>query len=99
MKHLFLVHSPVTYLVSVTIINELKIPKEDAIIIFDRFKLPVGENDTYVGIGIHDIYKKELSFKKIVDFFRHFSMVDRIDRLVDTIIHKEKFIDLSCLYN
>ena len=89
MKHLFLVHSPVAYLVSVSVINELKIDKEDAVIIFNEFaKIPSG---SYTGISINEFYKSK-GLKKLFNTLRYFSIPQRIDRLVEHITGEEKFI-------
>ncbi len=91
MKHIFLVHSPVTYLVSISVIDELKIPKEDAIIIFERFNTGTSHLN-YIGIDLHAYFDRKLSFKKIVDFFKHFSLVERIDFLVNNITNNQKYV-------
>ena len=90
MKHIFLVHSPVTFLVSVSVINELKISAEDAIIIFERFEKISGEQ--YVCADLNEGFDKKFSIKKIVDYFRHFSMVKRIDLLANKLTDKQKFV-------
>jgi hypothetical protein len=91
MKSLFLVHSPVTYLTSVLVINELKIRREDAIIIFFEFK-KIEENSTYKSISINEYYGSNKALKKFQNYFHYFNVINRIDRIVNTTIGEEKFI-------
>ncbi len=92
MKHLFLVHSPITYLISVSIITELKIAKEDAVIVFHEFDEVDKQNDQYIGVIINRVYIKKLSFRKFYNYIRYFNIINRIDRLVNAIIKNQKFI-------
>lgn len=92
MKHIFLVHSPITYLVSISIIIKLEIPKEDAIIIFERFNAGVQENENYIARTLHEHFNKNFSVKKIAHYFKHFSLIGRIDFLINNTIYDKKFV-------
>lgn|GEM_PF-1181632 len=91
MKHIFLVHSPITYLVSIAVINELKIKKEDAIIIFFEFEQEA-KNSIYTSVSVNKYYAKKGSFRKIYNYFRYFNIVTRIDRIVNATIKNNDFI-------
>src|SRR4051794_27062158 len=88
MKHIFLAHSPITYLVSVSIISKLEISKEDAVIIF--FDFDKKENDRYISVSIYEFYENKF-LKKLYNYFSHFNIVNRIDRIIDLTIKNEKF--------
>lgn len=91
MKHLFLVHTPVTYLVSISVIKELKISKKDAIIIFHEFDdKDILENDMYTHESMKEFYKKNF-FGKLYEYFRYFNIPDRMDKVIDKIVGDEKF--------
>jgi hypothetical protein len=90
MKHIFLVHSPVTYLVSVSVINELNILKEDAIIIFQEFE-KAGISERYTSVSINKFYNRDKLPARIYNYFRYFNVPRRMDRLIDSAIGKEKF--------
>jgi hypothetical protein len=68
----------------------LKIPKEDAIIIFLEFDKIV-QDDLYIGVSINEFYKNKISFRKLFNYIRYFNIVGRIDRLIDAMIKKGKF--------
>jgi len=88
-KHLFLVHSPITYLASIAVIKDLKINKDDAILIFNEF----GEisSTTHVSFSINKFYKNK-GIKKIYNYVRYFNIVNRIDKLVNAAVENENFI-------
>jgi hypothetical protein len=88
MKHIFLAHSPITYLVSVSIISKLEISKEDAVIIF--FDFDKKENDRYISVSIYEFYENKF-LKKLYNYFSHFNIVNRIDRIINLTIKNEKF--------
>src|SRR5436309_2433551 len=90
MKHVFLVHSPITYLVSVSIISELKLPNEDSIIIFHEFDR-IEQADLYISVSLNEFYTKTLS-KKLISYVRHFNLVRRMDTLLDAVLKGEKFV-------
>src|SRR4051812_47262416 len=89
MKHIFLAHSPVTYLVSASIIHKLNISKEDAVIIF--FDFDKKENERYISVSINEFYENKF-LKKLYNYFAHFNIAKRIDRIINLTIKNEKFI-------
>jgi hypothetical protein len=91
MKHIFLVHSPVTYLSSVAVINELKISEENAIIIFFEFK-KLTQKNKYTAVSISEFYTKRGLLKKTYNYFKYFNVIKRIDRLAGEVTKNEKFI-------
>src|SRR6266496_1229351 len=92
MKHLFLVHTPITYLSSVSIISKLGLQREDAIIFFIQFDKAISSSDQYISITLNEFYKKERSFKKLYNYFRYFNIPGRIDPIIDATINNEKFV-------
>jgi hypothetical protein len=91
-KHIFLVHTPITYLVSISVIKELKLSKEDAFIIFHEFNdEAILENDMYTSARIEGVNEKKF-FRKLYEFFRYFDIAGHIDKLIDTVVATEKFI-------
>jgi hypothetical protein len=91
MKHIFLVHSPITYLVAVSVIKEKQIEKENAIIIFDEFKKFIS-NENYISISLKEFYTQERSLKKVYNYFKYFNIVNRVDRVINHFINNNKFI-------
>jgi hypothetical protein len=47
MKHLFFVHSPLTFLLACSVIEHLKLKKEDVIILTIAYKVPIDEFKVY----------------------------------------------------
>ncbi|MGI8952514.1 MAG: hypothetical protein ACR2FN_13130 [Chitinophagaceae bacterium] len=92
MKHLFLVHSPVTYLTSVAVIKEQRLSKEDAVIIFIEFEKLTQKNEQYTGVSLNEFFTNKTFLKKFYNYFRYFNISTRIDKLVDSTIKQEKFI-------
>jgi hypothetical protein len=91
-KHIFLVHTPITYLVSISVINELKINKEGAIIIFHEFNNEaLFESHMYTSTRIGEIDDKKF-FRKLLGFFKYFNIARRVDLLIDRITGNENFI-------
>ncbi len=93
MKHLFLVHTPITLLSSVAVIAELKIPKENAIIIFHSFyNADLLKNENFTGVNYFDHIKNINFIKRIGNYFRYFNINASLDELVNEIIGQQKFI-------
>ncbi len=91
MKHIFLVHSPITYLTSVAVINQLQIAKDDAVIIFVRFNKIAQPDNNYIGISLDEYYENRSTSKKIYNYVQHFNIAKRIDKLVNEATKNEKF--------
>jgi len=93
MKHLFLVHSPITYLVSISVIQKLKIPKQDAVLLFHEFNNEaLLESNRYTGLSITSYYSNSNFFQKTYNHVRYFNIITRIDNIINKIISDEKFI-------
>lgn len=93
MKHVFFVHTPVTYLVSVSVINDLKISKEDAVILFHHFhSTSLLKNGRYTGINMSDFFDGKNFAGKIYNYFRHFNIVGRVDKIINAVIGNDKFV-------
>lgn len=92
MKHIFLVHSAITYWSSFAVINHLNIDKTDAIIVFVRFKKIEDKNNRYQAVSLDEYYAQQNIVKKIVNFFRYFNIPQRIDRLVNAFTNNEPFM-------
>ncbi|MFT4153294.1 polysialyltransferase family glycosyltransferase [Parafilimonas sp.] len=90
MKHLFLVHSPITYLTAVSVINKLNLDKNNAVIIFFEFEKIASKDNTYEAVSINEFYPNHF-FPKLYYYFRYFNIIGRIDRLIDTVTKKEKY--------
>jgi hypothetical protein len=91
LKHLFLVHSPITYLIAVSVISDLNLSEKDAIIIFFEFQKIIQTNK-YVAVSIGEFYSKKSLVKKTWNYFRYFNVIKRIDKLTDSVTSNEKFI-------
>jgi len=91
-KHIFLVHTPITYLVSISVIKELKVSKEDAFVILHEFNdEAILENDMYTSLRMEGVNEKKF-FKKLYRFFRYFNIGARVDKLINAVITSQKFI-------
>lgn len=91
MKHIFLVHSPITFLSSVSVINGLNVDAADAIIIFFELKKIPSKNKVYTAVSIDDFFPKKTSVKKIYYYFRYFNVISRIDKIINAVTNNEKF--------
>jgi hypothetical protein len=93
MKHIFVVHTPITYLVSVSVINELKIAKEDAIILFHEFdNKNFLHNEGYTAISTREFYRDKNIFGKLYNSVHYFNIPASIDELVCQTLRQEKFV-------
>jgi hypothetical protein len=90
MRHVFLVHSPVTYLTAVAVIHSLGLSDRDAVIIFFEFEKITPKNNQYVAVSISEFYSKK-TYLKIYNYFKYFNVIKRIDRLVNSITKNEKY--------
>jgi hypothetical protein len=88
-KHIFHVHSPLTYYVSELVINELKIRNEDVIFISDGYKLQGPSN------------RRKISFKNsLIKKFLHPNLPKQFDQFIEQEIGEFNFkayIDLPHL--
>lgn len=91
MKHLFLVHSPVTFLSAVSVINALNLNNGNAVIIFFQFEKIVSTGNTYSTISINEVYSDKSLLKRTWYYFRYFNVIKRIDRVIELAIQDEKF--------
>jgi hypothetical protein len=91
MKHVFFVHTPVTYLATVAVIKQLSIQKDDAVIFFQSFNEPLSSDAFYKSVIIKDFFPSG-SIKKALEFLTHFNIVTRLDDLITTATEGAHFI-------
>lgn len=92
MKHIFLVHSPVTFLVSVSVIDKLKLSPNDAIIIFYQFKKITTREKIFTAIDIDEFYERHDLFIKAKNYIRYFNIGKRIDKLIVDVTGNEPYV-------
>ena len=93
MKHIFFVHTPVTYLGAVAVIQHLNLTKQEAIIFFQSFKTTAAENSNlYSTVSIEAFFSEGNFFKKISSVFTGFGISKKFDKLVSEAVKGEKFI-------
>ena len=85
MKHIFLVHSSITYLMSLSILNHKKIDISDVIIFSDR---PFDSH--YLPIKVRKIEDDSLSF--IYSKLSRINFPKFVDRIINNLIGEDKFI-------
>lgn len=93
MKHIFFIHSPITYLVSVSVINELQISPEDAIIIFHGFdNKTLLDINRYTGVSMNNFNSNKNWVVRVYNYFRYFNIINRLDKVIDSATKGKKFI-------
>lgn len=93
MKHLFTIHSPLTFLMAYTIVEQLKLPLKDVILISTRYQVPV--DGFRVEASFHDLYAKW--YQKLLNF----NLPNSYDRYIDRLTDGEPFtayVDLMSYY-
>jgi hypothetical protein len=94
MKHIFTIHSSITFLVAYSIIEHLNLPRQDVILISSKYKVPI-EGFT-VAPSFAERYAKNLWQK-----LRYFNVPVNYDRYIDKITGAGPFIayiDLMSYY-
>lgn len=92
MKHIFLVHSPVTFLVSVSVIDKLKLSPDEAIVVFYQFKKLMPKEKKFTVINIDEFYQSDNFFIKVKNYLRYFNIAKRIDRMIDDVTQNENYV-------
>lgn len=90
LKHLFYIHSPITYYVSIAVIIYEKLPKEQCVLLFDRdVEIP---NTEYR----ESIFKVPYSFMEVLKvynkFWKAWPRLKVLDHFIKKVTHKEAFI-------
>src|SRR5215217_5951190 len=92
MKHLFYIHSYVTFLASIKVIKYLKLKHEDCVFVIHR-----GKVDDYQCPGIrmvrfgyerYDIETYTLRYK----FWKNWKSINKLDKFVDDAVENSNFI-------
>lgn len=91
MKHIFLVHTPITYLGALRIIQHLNIEKNDAIFLFQSFRPNIEINEHYKGIQIDGHYAGSNFLKKALKRTVNFSITAKFDKLITKVSEGETF--------
>lgn len=93
MKHIFFVHTPVTYLGSIAIIEHLNLKKEDAIVFFQSFSNDIATNNAlHQSILIDDLFSAQNWLSKIGSLLRNFSITKKFDNLIVQAIRQEQYV-------
>ena len=83
-KHIFTIHSPITFLMAVSIIRHKKIKEKDAIIISSGYKSPLNN------IDVKPSYSESYDTKWIK--LRHLNIAKHFDKYVNEITDNKPFI-------
>lgn len=90
MKHVFFVHSHITFILSKLIINKYVLLKKDIVFIVSR-NYKNEELAFYDSINFSQIHD-ELSKYYIKDFFKIYSYIEKIDHVIESKIDNKEFI-------
>lgn len=89
MKHVFLVHTPITYLVSISVIKQLELKKDNCVILFQSFQNPAGsEYENYSAINID----KAIKSSSLINRVSEFNIPIKVDAIISSATAHEKFI-------
>lgn len=97
MKHLFYIHSFVTYIVSLSIVSELKLGHRNVVFMYGRGFSYQSQADQ-ARIETIEIPPSLMKLSKIPSYgerfliFRRFSEIHQLDQLVTELVHGESFI-------
>lgn len=92
--HIFTVHSPLTFLVAISIIEHLQLKKDEAILISSKYKVPIE------GYRVVPSFAEQCS-GGVWDKLKYFNTPAHFDRFIDKITRGEQFvayIDLMSYY-
>ncbi|ATP57996.1 hypothetical protein CPT03_16750 [Pedobacter ginsengisoli] len=88
MKNIFLVHSPITFLVSKAVITHLGIPDKDVLIITNAF---TNKDHNFKMVDISSFYNSNSKIGTIINSFKFFNRNKLIDSIIRDFVGSEKF--------
>lgn len=88
MKHIFSIHSPITYLVALATVEHLKLEDEDVMFLCDGFYLPFRKIST---VDFSAYYKKKNKVSQVYALLKNFSKTSLLDNIIDKFIGSNAF--------
>lgn len=89
MKHIFAVHSPVTYLVAISVAESMKLPSSDVLLMCDGF---LNKDTRYVTVDVSAYYKRSDPVSRFFFLIRYFNKASLLDTLINNFIAGDTFI-------
>lgn len=89
MKHVFVIHSPITYLVALSTVESLKLEYTEVMFICDGFYLPHNK------ISITDLnaqYSRKNAVLRVFSIIKKFNKTSVLDRMIDEFVGTSLFI-------
>ncbi|SEW03295.1 polysialyltransferase family glycosyltransferase [Chitinophaga arvensicola] len=80
MRHIFYIHSPITYLSAVAIARHLSLTKEDVLFICDGFNGP--NNDEFTVVDLNYFYSGKNRFTRTLKLIKHFNKPALLDKVI-----------------
>lgn len=89
MKHVFYIHSPITYLIAISVCHYLSLPKKDVLFICDGF---YRESQMFIAMDISRYNKSKTFLGRGIKNIKYFNKAKFIDKVINDFILEDQFI-------
>jgi hypothetical protein len=89
MKHIFAVHSPITYLVAISVAESMKLPSSDVLLLCDGF---TDKKAPYTAVDVNAYYKRSNPLSRALALIKYFDQASLLDRIISDFTREDKFM-------